>query len=109
MPQVKGIDTFQGEMFHSARWKHDYDLTNKRVAVSAQVHLQSSLFLTQPDVKELIVFQRTAPWVLPKADLALNDAAKGIIAKYPVIQQLWRGGVAQILNGLTLDCVILKY
>ncbi|EOR10506.1 flavin-containing monooxygenase [Acinetobacter tandoii] len=101
VPQVKGIDTFQGEMFHSARWKHDYDLTDKRVAVIG-TGASAIQFIPQiqPDVKELIVFQRTAPWVLPKADLALNDAAKGIIAKYPVIQQLWRGGVAQILNGI---------
>jgi cation diffusion facilitator CzcD-associated flavoprotein CzcO len=33
VPQIKGSDTFNGAMFHSARWKHNYDLTSKRVAV----------------------------------------------------------------------------
>src|SRR3712207_5577164 len=33
MPEIEGIDTFQGEVFHSARWNHDVDLTGKRVAV----------------------------------------------------------------------------
>ena len=103
VPQIKGIDTFAGEMFHSARWKHGYDLTGKRVAVIG-TGASAIQFIPQiqPLVKELIVFQRTAPWVLPKADLALNDRAKGLIAKYPMIQQLWRGSVAQILNGINL-------
>ena len=31
-PQLEGLDAFEGETFHSARWNHDYDLTGKRVA-----------------------------------------------------------------------------
>ena len=33
LPDIKGIETFQGEIFHSARWNHDADLTGKRVAL----------------------------------------------------------------------------
>ena len=33
LPEIDGIDTFQGEIFHTARWNHDIDLTGKRVAV----------------------------------------------------------------------------
>ena len=33
LPDIEGIDSFAGEIFHSARWNHDYDLTGKRVAV----------------------------------------------------------------------------
>ncbi|TXJ08552.1 MAG: NAD(P)/FAD-dependent oxidoreductase [Acinetobacter sp.] len=99
MPKMPGLDTFTGEMFHSARWNHDYDLTGKRVAVIG-TGASAIQFIPQiqPKVKELYVFQRTAPWVVPKADMDLNDNAKAIIAKYPVIMQAWRGGVAQILN-----------
>src|SRR5207247_2039862 len=32
-PKLKGIESFQGGQFHSARWNHDYDLNSKRVAV----------------------------------------------------------------------------
>ncbi|MFX7306632.1 NAD(P)-binding domain-containing protein, partial [Acinetobacter baumannii] len=32
-PDVPGIDSFRGEVFHSARWRHDIDLAGKRVAV----------------------------------------------------------------------------
>ncbi|MFW1767992.1 SidA/IucD/PvdA family monooxygenase, partial [Acinetobacter bereziniae] len=68
MPKLKGIETFKGEMFHSARWNHECDLTGKRVAVIG-TGASAIQFIpqVQPLAKQLIVFQRTAPWVLPKA------------------------------------------
>ncbi|MEG0482932.1 MAG: NAD(P)-binding domain-containing protein [Acinetobacter sp.] len=101
MPKLKGIESFKGEMFHSARWNHDYDLTGKRVAVIG-TGASAIQFIpqVQPKVKQLLVFQRTAPWVLPKADMELNDKAKQIVAKFPIIQQTWRNSIAQILNGI---------
>ena len=101
MPKLKGIESFKGEMFHSARWNHAYDLSGKRVAVvgtgASAIQFVPQI---QPLAKQLHVFQRTAPWVLPKADMHLNERAKKWIAKFPVIQQAWRGSVAQILNGI---------
>ncbi|MFW2072834.1 flavin-containing monooxygenase [Acinetobacter gerneri] len=101
MPKLKGIETFKGEMFHSARWNHDYDLTGKRVAVIG-TGASAIQFIpqVQPLAKELIVFQRTAPWVLPKADMPLSDNAKGVISRFPIIQETWRKSIAQILNGI---------
>ena len=101
MPKLKGIESFKGEMFHSARWNHDYDLTGKRVAVIG-TGASAIQFIpqVQPKVKQLFVFQRTAPWVLPKADMELNDRAKQLVSKFPIIQQTWRNSIAQILNGI---------
>ena len=101
LPKLKGLETFKGEMFHSARWNHDYDLTGKRVAVIG-TGASAIQFVpqVQPLVKELFVFQRTAPWVLPKADMDLNDTAKSIIGRFPIIQKTWRNSIAQILNGI---------
>ena len=100
-PKIKGIESFKGEMFHSARWNHDYDLTGKRVAVIG-TGASAIQFIpqVQPLVKELFVFQRTAPWVLPKADMDLNDTAKSVIGQFPVIQETWRKSIVQILNGI---------
>lgn len=33
IPMLQGIETFKGEVFHSARWRHDVDLRGKRVGV----------------------------------------------------------------------------
>ena len=101
LPKLKGIDSFKGEMFHSARWKHDYDLSEKRVAVIG-TGASAIQFIPQiqPKVSQLYVFQRTAPWVLPKADMPLNDQAKALVKTFPKIQELWRRRIAQLLNGI---------
>ncbi|MCJ8146922.1 NAD(P)/FAD-dependent oxidoreductase [Acinetobacter sp. A3.8] len=99
IPQLDGLDGFTGEMFHSARWNHDYDLTGKRIAVigtgASAIQFVPQI---QPLAKELFVFQRTAPWVVPKPDMPLGDFSKSLIAKYPAIQRNWRKTVAQSLN-----------
>lgn len=100
-PALPGLETFTGEMFHSARWNHDYDLAGKRVAVigtgASAIQFVPEI---QPKVKSLLVFQRTAPWVLPKPDMPLGDSAKQLIERMPVIQQGWRKAVASSLNAV---------
>jgi cation diffusion facilitator CzcD-associated flavoprotein CzcO len=32
-PKLRGVESFKGEVFHSARWRHDVDLQEKRVGV----------------------------------------------------------------------------
>ncbi len=69
LPDIPGLDTFAGTVFHSARWDHDHDLTGERVAVigSAASAVQFVPEIAE-DVGELAVFQRTPNWVLPKID-----------------------------------------
>lgn len=99
IPNIKGLDSFTGEMFHSARWKHDVDLADKRIAVigtgASAIQFVPQI---QPLAKQLLVFQRTAPWVMPKPDFLLGDSAKRMIEKYPIIQKKWRDAVAGSLN-----------
>lgn len=72
IPNVKGLKDFEGEIFHSSRWRHDVDLTGKRVAVigtgASAIQFVPQI---QPLVKQLTVFQRTPHWVLPKSDMPL--------------------------------------
>ncbi len=89
---------FHNEL-QDARWNHAYDLRGKRIAVIG-TGASAIQFIPkiQPLAKELYIFQRTAPWVLPKPDLPLNQVMKSTLAKFPVIQQRWRGAVSQSLN-----------
>ena len=66
MPDIDGIEDFEGPSFHSARWDHDVDLTAKRVAVIG-TGASAAQFVPEiaPDVSELLVFQRTPPWFFP--------------------------------------------
>jgi cation diffusion facilitator CzcD-associated flavoprotein CzcO len=69
MPAIPGLDDFAGTTFHSARWDHDHDLTGRRVAV---VGTGASAIQVVPAIAErtaqLDVYQRTAPWILPRRD-----------------------------------------
>ncbi len=69
LPEIDGIESFQGEIFHSARWNHDVDLAGKRVAVigtgASSIQIVPEL---QKVVDHLDVYQRTAPYVLPRND-----------------------------------------
>lgn len=100
-PTIPGLDSFTGKTFHSAHWDHDYDLRGKRVAVIG-TGASAIQFIPeiQPKVKSLVVLQRTAPWVLPKPDFALNATAKGVIEHLPIIQQSWRSSVSMALNAI---------
>lgn len=100
-PRLEGLETFEGETFHSAKWNHNYDLTGKRIAVvgtgASAIQFVPQI---QPQAKALYVFQRTAPWVVPKPDMLLSDYSKSLVAKYPAIQQSWRKSVALSLNAI---------
>ncbi|WP_052730496.1 flavin-containing monooxygenase [Sphingomonas sp. SRS2] len=65
-PDVPGSEKFKGPQFHSALWRHDIDLSDKRVAVigSGASALQFGPRVA-PDTREMLIFQRTAPWLVP--------------------------------------------
>jgi cation diffusion facilitator CzcD-associated flavoprotein CzcO len=90
-PAIRGLDSYEGEKIHSARWDHDYDFSGKRVAVigtgASAVQVIPELVKQAGFVK---VFQRTPCWVLPRLDVATPRAVQGLFAKVPATQQLAR-------------------
>ncbi|MGZ3375758.1 MAG: flavin-containing monooxygenase [Phenylobacterium sp.] len=68
IPQIEGVGTFEGPAFHSAEWRHDVELTGKRVAVIG-TGASAYQFVPEiaPKVAHLTVFQRSPPWGLPVA------------------------------------------
>jgi cation diffusion facilitator CzcD-associated flavoprotein CzcO len=73
-PSWPGMDLFIGPLFHTARWEHEHDLRGKRIAVvgagSSATQVVPSL---APIAQRLYVFQREAPWVVPKGDRDYSD------------------------------------
>jgi len=91
LPRIKGLDSFGGASFHSARWDHSYDLTDKRIAViGSGASAIQFLPAIQPRVAQLTLFQRTAPWVLPKMDAAVSAAWQRRFERFPILQSLLR-------------------
>jgi cation diffusion facilitator CzcD-associated flavoprotein CzcO len=68
------LGSFSGPIFHTARWRHDVELAGRRVAVvgtgASAVQLVPELAAAGAHVT---VFQRSAPWVMPRADRAYSD------------------------------------
>src|SRR5262249_24350966 len=65
-PNISGRDSFAGPSFHSARWDRSVPLAGKRVAVVG-TGASAVQFIPEiaPEVGELLVFQRTPPWLGP--------------------------------------------
>ncbi len=94
VPDLPGLDRFTGTTFHSATWKHDHDLTGRRVAV---VGTGASAIQFVPHVQQaaahLTLFQRTPPWVLPRRDRAITALERRLHARLPATRLLRRAGL----------------
>ncbi|BDT88847.1 flavin-containing monooxygenase [Nocardia cyriacigeorgica] len=94
LPDIKGINSFEGEIFHSARWNHDADLTGKRVAIigtgASAIQIVPAI---APKVGHLDVYQRTAPWLLPRLDRPYLKAEQLAFKYIPGVQRLSRAAI----------------
>ena len=85
-PDIKGLQSFTGELFHTARWKHDYDLSGRRVAV---IGTGASAVQVVPniarEVEHLDVYQRTPAWVVPKRDKIYSERFKRLLTRFPAL------------------------
>lgn len=94
IPALPGLESFAGTSFHSATWAHDHDLTGERVAVigtgASAIQFVPEI---QPQVARLTVFQRTAPWVLPRRDRAIGAFERWVYRRVPRLQKAVRAGI----------------
>ncbi|MDZ7910462.1 MAG: NAD(P)/FAD-dependent oxidoreductase [Rhodococcus sp. (in: high G+C Gram-positive bacteria)] len=94
LPAIDGIGTFTGSIFHSSQWDHDSDLAGKRVAVigtgASAIQFVPKI---QPVVESLTVFQRTAPWVMPRNDKPISATKRALLQRIPGYQRLLRGRI----------------
>lgn len=93
LPPIPGRHRFRGRSFHSAEWEHSCDLTGKRVAVigtgASAIQFVPRI---QPRAGRLLVFQRSAQYIMPKRDHAYKPWHHQAFRSLPAIQQLDRLG-----------------
>lgn len=66
---IEGFGSFEGIAFHSAEWRHDVDLTGKRVAcIGTGASALQFLPVVAEAASDLVIFQRTPPWLAPTED-----------------------------------------
>ena len=113
-PALPGLERFEGNAFHTARWDHGDDLAGKRVAVvgtgASAVQVVPAI---QPRVSNLTLFQRTPPWVAPHMDHEVSPRMRAAYRRLPALQQLSRAFIYTLVElllapGMTRDTRLLK-
>jgi len=83
-PEIDGIEDFEGQTMHTARWDHTQNLAGKRVGIigtgASAVQIIPAI---APEVEHLTVFQRTPIWCLPKPDFSLRGSISRLITRLP--------------------------
>jgi cation diffusion facilitator CzcD-associated flavoprotein CzcO len=94
VPPLPGLDSFEGPAFHTAQWRHDVDLTGKRVAVvgtgCSAIQVVPAI---QPIVEQITIYQRSPGWTIPKMDFAYSERTKRLFERFPVLQRMDRAAV----------------
>lgn len=91
VPDIPGLASFRGHVFHSARWDHGHDLTGERVGV---IGTGSSAAQFVPEIAEvtgsLTVFQRTPHWTFPRLNRRVTELERRAYRRLPALQRLVR-------------------
>jgi cation diffusion facilitator CzcD-associated flavoprotein CzcO len=106
LPDIPGIERFEGRAFHSAQWDHGFDCGGRRVAV---VGTGASAIQIVPaiarKVARLDVYQRTPPWVVPHTARRVRRAEQKLYAALPPLERALRGGIYAARELLVLGFV----
>jgi cation diffusion facilitator CzcD-associated flavoprotein CzcO len=99
IPELPGLDRFQGKVFHSAQWDHEHDLRGREVAVvgtgASAIQFVPEI---QPQVGRLHLFQRTPPWVLPRSNPRIPVRWRRRLTAHPKLLGLVRRAVFSLLE-----------
>ncbi|MCX7632056.1 MAG: NAD(P)/FAD-dependent oxidoreductase [Turneriella sp.] len=91
LPKIEGIDSFKGEVLHTARWRKEVELRGKRVVV---VGSGASAIQVVPEIAPVVghltIFQRTPSWIIPKPDYEIQEWEKALYRTFPWLQRLRR-------------------
>ena len=93
-PQLFGIERFQGPVIHTARWPEEFDAGGRCIGVigtgASAIQLVPQL---ARQARQLTVFQRSAPWVLPRGDAPIAPALRWLLQHLPPLRRAWRAAI----------------
>ncbi|PYI11759.1 putative monooxygenase [Aspergillus sclerotiicarbonarius CBS 121057] len=89
--KMPGVEDFQGEIIHTARWRHDVDLTNKHVAVIGNGASAIQLVPAIADkAKSITQFMRTPHHIVPATNHDISPTWRAIFHHIPILLYLLR-------------------
>ena len=100
LSRIPGADRFKGPIFHTANWDHEVELTRKRVAV---IGTGASTIQVVPAIAPLVgkldIYQRSAPYVIPKKDRPYMPWERRLFRIFPparLVRRFWQWLVFEI-------------
>ena len=94
LPDIDGITDYSGQIIHSARWDNDYDFSGKRIAV---IGTGASAIQVVPQLAKTVghmdVYQRTAPWIVPRTERPYLKPENWAFKHVPGLQAAVRGSI----------------
>jgi cation diffusion facilitator CzcD-associated flavoprotein CzcO len=102
-PDIKGIETFEGPIFHTAEWDHSAELAGKKIGI---IGTGSTAAQVVPEVAKvasrLSVFQRSPQWILPLGNKSVTEKEKARLRGNPIrvlrLRQIFRWGLSHLLT-----------
>jgi 4-hydroxyacetophenone monooxygenase len=101
IPDIPGMNSFRGRIFHTAAWPGDLDLTGKRVAVvGAGASAMQVVPAIADTVARLAVFQRSPQWIAPNDVYfsEVDEAVQLLMARVPFYRVWYRARLAWNFN-----------
>lgn len=90
-PQIPGLESFEGTMFHSADWDHGVALEGKRIGVIGNGSTGVQMMQPLSEVaSRLTLFQRTAQWIFPIGNKAYSESERKWKQRLPILAKLTR-------------------
>lgn len=90
-PDFPGVENFTGPLLHTARWSKNQDLKGQRVGLigtgASAIQVGPAL---APEVAQLIIFQRTAPWVVDRKDHPYTPGIRWLLRTSPFLRRAYR-------------------
>jgi cation diffusion facilitator CzcD-associated flavoprotein CzcO len=107
LPKIPGIDSFEGRLFHSARWDANAELDGKSIGVigtgASAIQIVPEI---APKASRLYVFQRTPPWVMARPDQPIPPKTRDLLRRRPIVQKVARTSLYWLLEGLGTGFVL---
>lgn len=97
VPDIPGHESFRGRAFHSARWPEGEDLAGLRIASigNAASAVQYIPELAK-DARRVIVFQRSANYILPRNQIVFSDDERATFLTQPEIYRARRDSIHRL-------------
>jgi cation diffusion facilitator CzcD-associated flavoprotein CzcO len=88
VPDIPGLDTFEGALFHTAAWDHSVPLEGKRIGLvgTGSTAVQAATPLSNV-ASELTIFQRTAQWIFPIGNAPYSDEQRARKRRFPLLSK----------------------